>query len=300
MKRIVYLLLLATIPASAQTYFPMKKGAVLEYNYYKGKGKKELRDEWSNIRWTRLTVEELWGDSVANVVIENETLARMSADTTCVGIVDGLSYGDVVVKAGETSFDNVLWSFAPAYFARWGTEDEHYLVNPSAAAPYPRAMNVGDTLPDVRYHAIFYEQLTDEERLERQKRRDDPSENSIDSYFLRAGMTPPKRPLTYDVEQTAMITKRYVDGIESVETPAGTFECYRITYEIVGPSERLIGHPTYHFENGIPRASYEDDEPPVIIKYVDYISPEVGLVKREKMNFRGRKAEETMVLQSVK
>ncbi len=283
-----------------QTFFPMKKGTVLEYKHYKGNGKKELRDVWNNKRWTRLTVDELWGDSVANVTVMNETLDRLAKDTTIIGVVEGLSYGDVVVNKDEVVFDNIMWAFIPETLANWGG-NENYIVELSGAATYPKVMNVGDALPDVSYKGIFYEQLTDSVKLERQRSRE--GEHSLESQFIQHGMQPPKRPLTYDYEQSAMITKRRVDGMTKVETPAGEFECYRITYDLVGPTDRTIGHPTrisWGWRNSPPSVSYEDDDPPVIAKYADYISPEVGLVKREKLNFRGNKAEEVMILESIK
>ncbi len=46
MKRIIYLFLVFALPAGAQTFFPMKKGAVLEYKYVNTKGK-QLRNAWN-------------------------------------------------------------------------------------------------------------------------------------------------------------------------------------------------------------------------------------------------------------
>jgi hypothetical protein len=298
MKRFVFLLLFVSFSAGAQTFFPMKKGTVLEYKYYRGNGRKELRDEWKNPRWTRLTVEEVWGDSIANVVVRNETLDRLAADTTIVGVVEALEYGDVLVSDGEVVFDNVLWSFVPETFADYG-HDDNYTATISAALSYPKAMNAGDSLPDMNYEATFYEQVTDSLKLVRQERNE--GQGSLNAHLRQRGQNPIKRPLTYDEEQKVTTTKRRVEGPQRVETPAGVFECVKISYELVGPRERTLGHPAYiSFRHGNVDVRYEDDTPPMIAKYVDYISPEVGLVKREKLNFRGKKAEESMVLESVK
>jgi hypothetical protein len=296
MKRLIYLVLLAAVPAGAQTFFPMQKGAVLEYRVQDRKGK-ALRDSWKNERWMRLTVEELWGDSVANVVIENETFERLAKDTTLVGVVEGLSYGDVVVKADEVVFDNLMWTFIPTRFSDYGY-DEKYTVSPVSSASLPKDMNVGDSLPNVHYRAIFYEQLTDSLKRVREEWRS--GEHSIEAHFRRAGMEPPKTPLTYDYEHRATITGRRVVAMETIETPAGEFECYRVTYKMVGPTQRSIGHYNYSIRNGIPEAVRDDEKPPVVTEYIDYISPEVGLVRRDKLNFRGNRAEETMILTTIK
>lgn len=64
MKKLLFTLVaLVATNAGAQTFFPMKQGAVLEYEYRDGKGH-PMRDKWRNGRWLRMTVEQTWGDTL--------------------------------------------------------------------------------------------------------------------------------------------------------------------------------------------------------------------------------------------
>lgn len=301
MKIIICLAAVAVVAGvDAQTFFPMKKGTVLEYKFYDNK-EKPLRDAWREERFLRLTVDKVWGDSIANVTIENETFKRLASNKTAQNMIDGISYGDVIVRAEEVVFENVLWLFMPGRLSLMsgdGKSDESFNIELHASAKLPRKLQVGDLLPDMRYEAHFREQVSDSLKAI----RDQENETiSLNKQLISMGMETIKYPSAYNLELKATVHKRKVDGMESIKTTAGEFECYRISYEIVGPKENLIGYPKMVSLNSDGRIniSYEDNDPPVIIKYVDYISPEVGLVKREKLNFRGNKVDETMVLTMI-
>ncbi len=293
MKRILYLLLLVAVPASAQSFFPMKKGAVLEYKYYDDK-EKPLRDQWRNERWIRFTVDEVWGDSVANVTVENEAMARLAKNVLVQQAIADISYGDVRVTDRGVEFDNMQWLFTgiPAMFTSMpGEMPEEALENITpyraeltAAHFLPANMAVGDLLPDERYELLFIEQVTEELK---EKREEQFSE--AESEMMMHGETA-SLPRQINFSSKAVISNRKVEAFEKATTPAGTFDCWKISYEVVGPTESVVGIPE----------QFNIQNTPTIFKYVDYISPEVGLVKREKMNYRGNKAEETMLLVSVK
>ena len=186
MKKIILCLACVATVANvgAQTFFPMQKGAVLEYRYYDLKDK-PVRDQWRNEHWTRITVEEIWGDSIANVAIENETYARLANNKGAKPIIDGVSYGDVMINAHEVVFDNVMWTFTWNQLYKTPTEDkdedaddgkQSFDVELNATASLPRELHVGDSLPEAVYKSTFYEKLDAKataKRIEKNKERED-------------------------------------------------------------------------------------------------------------------------------
>jgi hypothetical protein len=81
---------------------------------------------------------------------------------------------------------------------------------------------------------------------------------NVKSTMKSAGMTL--------MNKTFNITDRTVEGFETVETPAGKFECAKIAYTI---SFKLMGTRT--------------------TKSVEYIAKGVGMVKSEQFDEKGRK-----------
>jgi hypothetical protein len=297
MKRIlIAVLLLVAGAAGAQSFFPMREGTVLEYKYYDAKGR-ALRNEWKSERWLRFTVEKVWGDSVANVVVENEAFARLAKNRVAQPVIAALSYGDVRADARGVVLDNMQWLFTgiPSEF-NW-LPDEELAGNEDFEenAPWgatvdgvqflPRELHTGDSLPDERYSVLYSEQF-DEKIVEKRKEH-----NARIEELMFAGYGEQwKAPTTMSITFGATMSERVVTGQQRVKTPAGEFECWAISYRVVGPSERFLGIPE----------RFRDQDAPPIFNYVDYLSPDVGLVKREKLNYRGNKVEETMVLESVK
>lgn len=276
------------------SFAPARKGAVLTYGYYDVKGK-VLRDDYKDVRFLRFMVEEVWteGDTVVNFAIENEALARKIDFVLLKPAIEGLSYGDVRVTPTEVVFENMQWLFSPlpGWFAWLGEYDDvdHYgtyvLEELSATSRLPRVMNIGDALPDENFRALFVEKLSEKMVEERERDRE---EREVMRGFGRASR---QRPIADSYEVTAKVRNRRVEGLERVSVPAGEWECWKISYESVGPVEKRVGMEWMH-----------DDEREVApaVKHVDYVSPEIGLVKREVYNNRGRKVVEIMQLDSIK
>lgn len=285
--------------ASAQTYFPMEKGTVMEYKYYDGKGR-PLRDIWKNERFLRFTVDEVWGDTVANVSIENEAVKRAIGFESLKQAVENINYGDVRVSADGSTFENMQWIFSqiPSMFNnlnenRKEKEGDMYSGAELSATSYlPRELHVGDSLREERFRALYIHNGSEDVA--------DQMEN-LNEQLAEAGLSL-RFPGKFDLEVTAVIRNRRVDALERVTVPAGEWECWKISYEVVGPTEGIIGMPSQEemFSEGLHAEIGGINSTPSINKYVDYISPEVGLVKREKFNYRGNKVEETVVLESVK
>ncbi|MEZ0607236.1 hypothetical protein ACAW74_01915 [Fibrella sp. WM1] len=71
---------------------------------------------------------------------------------------------------------------------------------------------------------------------------------------------------------TVNIVDRQVAGMETVETPAGTFDCVKITYTI---NMRLMGNRT--------------------LKGTEYLAKGIGVVKSEQVNEKGQKQSSMML-----
>ncbi len=290
MKQLLFLLLLTAAPVGAQTFFPIKKGVVLEYKYYNAKGK-PLRNAWRNERFLRFTVEETWGDSIANVAIESDGLERALGITELKSAAANINYGDVSVTEDALTFENMQWIFPalPAFFDNFyegGEVESIYKAELSATSRLPKELKIGDVLPDEEYHALFTEEPIDDSEEE--------DEDKEFMYFLmERGLDWPTKA---DISVDAVVRNRRVEAFERVKVRAGEWECWKISYEVVGPMEKIVGMPTKEEMEAAGLYMNFNSEVTTIIKYIDYISPEVGLVKRDKFNFRGNKVEETMEL----
>lgn len=309
MKKILYLIaVLAAITAGAQpaqlgnakqqgdTFFPMRQGAVLEYRYHDAKGK-PLRDAWRNERFTRLTVQKMWGDTLANVLIENETLAR-GKGALSPEIVEAFRWGDVAVSGDEVLFDNVLWWFVTNSFDDTAGNTNHYRTTVNSAMRLPRTLKVGDTLPDLVHRSEIVEEATPETKSGMRLSDDDAFSNMLAAQGDYAVLDELNKAFGTTFIMSA--TGRRVVGREKITTPAGEFDCWRVEYELVGPSERFMGSPaSITVIDGRIEVSVERDYMKQMVSYVDYFSPTVGLVRRDRLSAKGRKVEERMELISI-
>ncbi len=142
--------------------------------------------------------------------------------------------------------------------------------------------------------------MTPEQEMEHGERMTEEQEAAAE--YL--GIKIPDIPHVLNYQLSAVVSDQVVEASERVSVPAGDFECWKITYKVVGPTGRGLGYPTRAemIAAGVPPEMLGrmfNEVVPVTTEYVDYLSPEVGLVKREKMNFRGNRVEEVMVLTTL-
>lgn len=306
MKKIILFIFasicLSGAAAQDNCYFPTTTGTSLSYKYYDHRGKAS-KDDWRNERWMRFTVEGVWPQDdgiVINVAVANETIERLAKSKSTELIAEGLSYGDVKIQGDSVVWDNMQWiaRVEPemlAYMAGRVDDGLRYRVELAAITSFPRGMSVGDTLPDERIlDARYFEALTPEQIAEREKQMQE-----FRTEALAMGYNiPPSRP-NPSIEVKARVRSREVEAIERVETPAGTFDCYKITYELVEANKlgiaffASLAYSDMSDEEALRRAQKDES-----IKYADWISPEVGLVKREKYNDKG-KIQEIMILETI-
>lgn len=307
MKKLMFMLLFA---AAASAQVPMRQGAVLEYAYTDSKGK-ELRDEWRNTRFLRMTVDQVWGDSVANVHIDNENFTRLNKHEAIEEFIGDLQWGDVLRTADGWSLENMQWMVSPlmSMFRMLGndiapdeTHNRDVMFRPTltASSYLPRELHVGDSLPDEQVKVVWEQVLSDEAQREMDARLEE-----INSRMAERGMG--SMPKKFDFVISASITDRRVVGFEKVKTPAGEFECWKIAYNLVGPKEGIAGMPDFStFLDGMDGGGAHmttrmgGGGGTLVTPCVDYISLEVGLVRRERMNDSGKKIAEIMELRSIR
>ena len=310
MKKLTLLLLcfLCAGAASAQEkyYFPATKGAELTYKYYNQRGK-ALKDQWKKERWMKFVVEDVWPQDngmVINVGVGNEVIERLAGSKSLAAVAENMAYGDVKIEGDSVTLDNMQWvaDVVPemfSYISSGREEGPTFGVTLTALSSFPRNMQVGDVLPDENILDAKYEEIVSEEvQAERQARMKEMEAEfmAMAPGFGRMG----SMPTSFSISAKAQTRNRKVEAMETVQTPAGSFECYKITYELVIPNSGFgLGMRMIHVgPDGMMMGDDREPEPEGI-KYADWISPEVGLVKREKYNNRG-KLQEMMRLESYK
>lgn len=299
-------MLAANIASAQEPFFPMKEGTVVEYEFKDAKGR-ALRDQWRAERWMRLNVEQVWGDTLANVHIENQELERLGKFEQLVPIIADLQYGDVLSTKTGVSFDNVQWYFSPVHqifsYMRddgrsYTPEDERDKFHPvlSTTSHLPRGLKAGDTLPDEQIK-VLYEHTMGEKKQARM--REVADEINVETQM--EGRLDFKMPDRFDLTVTGSITDRRVEGQEKVQTTAGEFECWKIAYNIVGPKHGVAGLPDKYVNLGDEPMGGNPDSPapPTITPMIDYVSPLVGLVRRETLSDNCKKVVEVMEMKRI-
>lgn len=282
----------------------MKQGAVLEYAFTDGKGA-PLRDRWRDERWLRMTVEQVWGDTVANVRIDNQEFERLGKMKWFEPLLAELRYGDVMSTAAGVTSENMQWYFSPVHTILQNYGDEaatSFETRLSVHSFLPRGLKTGMTLPEEPFSVTFDQILSPKELAEyeeRMKNVDETVTRRVDDNGVEVESA--VMPSKLDLKITGNVTNRRVAGRERVTTPAGTFECWKIEYDLVGPREGMYGVEDLTFEfdrtgNSSSMSASQLGFAPTVTACVDYVSPAVGLVRRERMSDSGRRVVEIMEL----
>ena len=257
----------------AQDYFfPARKGAELIYKYYDRNGR-EMKGAARGPKWTKFTVENVWpaenGNITINVRIEDDYLKSLNTKNHERAYIDAMYYGDVKIEGDSVVLDNMHQLLLKAYGAI-PAKDAHTAsvsINMTAAYTFPRKLSVGMKLSDREVMNVVVTDYNSEKM-----------NDIINSALLQMGLVG-KATGHQNRKFTAKMTGRKVEALEKIETPAGSFECYKMNYLL---DEKRIG------------SGFQ-----TITSYAEWISPKIGLVKRERYDKRGR-TEETMILESYK
>lgn len=182
MKNLTILMLIVVLPLIAISqdcgYYNYKKGAIMGYQQFDGKGK--LTGS------SRLTFLDIYNDGDALVYkVRNETTSESSKQQP-----NTIEY-EMRCQNGEFHID-MASMMDPNTAASFGSDIKVTSTNLS----YPSSLAVGQTLPDA-------------------------------SYSISSGT----QGVTV-LSMTIDITNRVVAAEESVTVPAGTFNCYKITYNV--------------------------------------------------------------------
>ena len=273
------------MPVKAQNnFFPTHKGDQLLYKHYDARGR-EMKYK-NRPMWTRFTVDEVWiaddGDITANVEILNEYTSRLNREVEkhAVEYIDNMVYGDVKLVGDSVILDNMngLLLKALGSIPAKGVYAGH-TVNMSAVCTYPRDLHVGMELPDIEVmHAETAPQISSQQV------------EKIQETMAQFAMEQGEKPITGGVVKAvptvykATMKNRRVEAVDNVDTPAGTFECYKITYELVEEVTSLNAGTGSGMKSSI---------------YTEWISPKIGLIKKVEYTSKN-KLIETMILESIK
>lgn len=271
---IIIAILVAAAPGMAQNYyFPAVKGAQLTYKHYDERGR-QMKDKDRKPVWTTFTVEDVWpgenGGMVINVLIENQQTAGINRKVYEGAYVDNMIFGDVKIEGDSVVLDNMqgLLLRALGNIPRKNANYESVEIKMNAVMVFPRELHVGLELPDRTVLDASVKMNQTSEAAERDR-------EMLMAIYAEAGIfrDPGNKASVYSYA-SATIKNWRVEGEEKVETPAGVFECYKITYILEAYYSSIME-----------------------IAYAEWISPQVGLVKKVEYA-RKDKVAETMVLES--
>lgn len=270
-------------PVTSQSYyFPVQKGAQLAYKHYDSRGR-EARDDDKKPMWTTYTVEDVWhrddGNITINVLIENQQTFGLDR-TIYEGVyIDNMIYGDVKIMGDSVILDNMhgLLLRGLGNVPQKDPTYERMKIKMDAVMSFPRELYVGLTLPD---RTVMYAEITKYNTLKEAQR----IYNEWNSALISMGindLSPLSDFMTSFGRRRAEIKNWRVDKQENITTPAGSFNCYKITYDLEEYELRGYMHVSSL----------------LITSRIEWVSPEIGLVKREEY-LRKNKVNQTMLLES--
>lgn len=277
----VILAIFCIAPGKAQNYFfPIRPGAKLTYKHYDARGNQLKSDR--KPMWTEFTVEEVWpednGDITINVLILNQHTSGPDAGKYEPAYIDNIIYGDVKIRGDSLILDNMHSQLLLIYDGKIPPKSKDVAsveITMDAACTLPRELKPGMELPDRKILDInIRSSLSEAKQQELANVALSVGVDYNQAINFGAG--------DFNMKRSIIMKKWRAEALEDVETPAGTFGCYKITYELEDKEAYGIGHQRVIS----------------IDPYAEWISPEIGLVKKVKYSRNGKKAEETMLLES--
>lgn len=256
MKKTILILFLALIYISpgAQTasFIPLKKGVVCTYKYFNSKGKPEIVKGSKEEAFLRQTVVDVETEG-------NATVVTLSCESNQ---VDNIDYGEQIVEdLKNLKFrieDNVLYAdnimaktsaLLSSEFEKMSSDNMKVDIKiDGQQTQIPLDLSIGQILPD---------------------------EEVMKTTIKMSGMM----SMTFYTITT--YRNRKVEAKEDVATPAGTFNCFKISYDLEAAMDM-----------GMMKQSSTE-------KVIEWLSPEIGMIKTERYSEK-RKLSSTTVLSEVK
>lgn len=256
MKKTILILFLALIYVSlgAQTasFIPLKKGVVCIYKYFNAKGKPEFVKGTKEEAFLRQTVVDVKTEGKATFItiscesnqfnnIDHSQQIKEDLQNLKFRIEDNVLYADNIMA--RTS------AFLSSEFEKMNSDNMKIDIKiDGSQMQIPLDLSIGQILPD---------------------------EEVMKSTINMSGAM----NMTFYTITT--YRNRKVEAKENVVTPEGTFNCFKISYDLEVAVDMGM----------MKRSSAE--------KVIEWLSPEIGMIKTERYNEKG-KLSSTTVLSEVK
>lgn len=256
MKKAVFIFVLGFVCASvgAQTgsFVPTKKGMECIYKYFDAKGKPEIVKGTKEEAYLRQTVVDVTQEGDATHITMSCESNLLNNIEHAEQIIEDLKNLQFRIQDNVLYADNIMARTSALYsseFEKMSAGDMKVDVNIEAQQlQMPLSLSVGQTLAD-----------------------EDVTKTTIK-------MTGVMNMTFYT---TTSYKNRKVEAIEDVNTPAGTFNCFKISYDL-----------EVNMDMGMMKQGSAQ-------KMIEWLSPEIGMVKTEQYDKKGKLSSST-VLSEVK
>ncbi|MDR2915010.1 MAG: hypothetical protein LBV74_09305 [Tannerella sp.] len=259
MKKAVLILIsiLAYVSLNAQdaSFIPTKEGAVCTYKYLDAKGKPQTVKKTKEETFLRYTVSKITEEADGmHIEILNETnlFDELEQNEVNTKLMEDIKKMNFRIENNTLYADNMLAktsALMSSQFEKMASGDMKMdMTTEGQQVRIPLDLSVGQTLPEEEVMKITMK------------------------------MTGIMNMTFYT---TTTYKNRKVEAKEDITTPAGTFNCYKVCYDLE------VGMDMGMMKQGATQ------------KIVEWLSPEIGTVKQETYNQKG-KLESTMLLSETK
>jgi len=259
MKRIVlifnFILVCVSLSAQNTSFIPTKEGATCTYKYLNAKGKPQISKKTKEEIFLRYTVTAVTEKSDgAHIEILNETnlLDELEQSEINTQLMEDIKTMNFRIENNILYADNLLAktnALMSSQFDKMSSGDmKADITIKGQQVRIPLDLSVGQTLPE---------------------------EEVMNVIIKMTGVM----SMTFNI--TTTFKNRKVETKEDITTPAGTFSCYKVSYDLEGKMDMGM------MKQGATQ------------KIIEWLSPEIGTVKQETYNPKG-KLESTMLLSETK
>jgi len=259
MKKSVLILIsiLTYVSLSAQdaSFIPTKEGAVCTYKYFDAKGKPQTIKKTKEETFCRYTVKKVTEKANGtHIEILNETnmFDELEQNEINAKLMEDVKKMNFRIENNTLYADNLLAktnALLSSQFEKMASDQmKMNIITEGQQARIPLNLSVGKTLPEEEIMKITVKMT---------------------------GM------MNMTFHTTTTYKNRKVEAKENITTPAGTFNCYKLRYDLETKTDM-----------GMMKQQNTR-------KIVEWLSPEIGTVKQETYNQKG-KLESTMLLSGTK
>lgn len=239
-----------TIGSAQKSYFfPTQPGATLYYKYFDANGQ-PLTDKNKNDRWLKYTVvdfSDLQDSAVIQVFVQGIFTQKSEAAANKQATKE--KFNQTITYRNGTMYTDNTRLFADVMRAELSERlsgEDAFKMNVSSVSSQPVILKTGQKIPD---------------------------EKILNTAFSVKAMGK-----DINMSFSGETKNKTVESIEDITTPAGTFRCYKIVYNVISTSD-------------IVRKKVQTS------RKIDWLFPEIGIIKSETYNDKG-KLTENMQLES--